>query len=76
MNALNDGKNLTFKTTSCKAESGVKLEEASGSKLTIINSILQELQAFQREVNTYQLFADFMKESEFETEINVGFKNI
>ena len=69
--ALNDGKNLTFKTTSCKTESVVKIEEASGSKLTIINAIQQELQAFQQGVNTYQLFADFMRDSEFEAEINL-----
>ena len=67
--SLNEGKNLTFKTSTCKSEFGVKLEEASGEKLTMINAIQAELEAFQEEVVTYQQFGTFMRDSEYEQEI-------
>ena len=67
---LNESKNLTLKTSICKTEKGVKIEEASGEKLRLIENIQAELQTFQQDVDTFYLFVDFLKASEYEIEIN------
>ena len=68
---LNEGKNLTLKTTTCKTEAGVKAETAIGEKLHQNTSIQHKLDAFQQDITTFQLFVAFLDKSKFETEINI-----
>ena len=68
--SLNEGKNLTLQTSTCKKEPGVKLEQPSGEKLELTERVRQELIAWQDEITTYLQLGKFLADSEFEVEIN------
>ena len=67
--SLNEGNKLTLKTTTCKKESGVKLEPASEEQALLIEAIQSELEAFNKPIANFATFAAFLEESHYEREI-------
>ena len=67
--SLNEGKHLTLKTSTCKSEPGVKLEQPSGEKMELMDQIRHELEAWDEPVTTYKEFAAFLEASSYEMEI-------